>query len=242
MSDRNFSRLALIERRRKRKRKIIIRRIFILLLTLCVAVGAVYAVIGVCRLFGGLEYDSGFIPTPFGKNVSKRVEKAQKLEIPDWIDKQIIHKHNTARSGIMLVDIEDIVVHYVGNPNTSAQSNRDYFDNETTTVSSHFIVGLEGEIIQCVPLSERSAASNERNKDTISIEVCHPDETGEFSEETSDSLIKLIAWLCNKFSLDESNVIRHYDITGKICPKFYVENEDEWQNLKSEVKEKINEY
>jgi len=31
-------------------------------------------------------------------------------------------------------------------------------------------------------------------------------------------------------------VIRHYDITGKICPKYFVENEDAWKQFKSDVK------
>ncbi len=196
----------------------------------------------VFHLFTEKDYDNGFIPTVFGRNVSKKVLKAEELQIPDWVDEQIIHKHTTARTGFKLNDIKDIVVHYVGNPNTSAQSNRDYFDNQTTKVSSHFIVGLDGEIIQCVPIFERSAASNDRNKDTISIEVCHPDETGEFNPQTYESLIKLISWLCNEFSLDENEVIRHYDITGKICPKFYVENEDEWENLKNDVKYSLEDY
>ena len=44
------------------------------------------------------------------------------------------------------------------------------------------------------------------------------------------------AWLCEKFSLTEEDVIRHYDITGKICPKYFVENEDAWKQFKSDVK------
>ena len=54
------------------------------------------------------------------------------------------------------------------------RQNRDYFNNDDTTVSAHFLVGLEGEVIQCVPLDEKSSATNDRNGDTISIEVCHP--------------------------------------------------------------------
>ena len=103
-------------------------------------------------------------------------------------------------------------------------------------------MGLDGEIIQCVPLYEKSAASNHRNKDTISIEVCHPDDTGKFNEETYNSVIKLTAFLCENFSLDEDDVIRHYDITEKICPKYYVENEDKWEELKQNVKENLENY
>ncbi len=173
---------------------------------------------------------------------TKRVETAQQLEMPDWIDKDIIHKHTTARTGIVLEDIKNIVIHYVGNPNTTAKNNRDYFDNPKTTVSSHFIVGLDGEVIQCVPLFERSAASNNRNRDTISIETCHPDESGKFKQETYNSLVKLTAFLCCELDLSQDDIIRHYDITGKICPKYYVENGDEWENFKKDVGKTIDDY
>lgn len=228
-------------RRRKRRKKIIIRRIFIATVTILLTATLILSTVGIYRLFNPSSSNGGFIPSVFG-GASKRVQKAEELEIPSWIDVQLIHKHTTARTGIRLSDIKNIVIHYVGNPNTTAQNNRDYFDKWDTTVSSHFIVGLDGEIIQCVPLHERSAASNHRNKDTISIEVCHPDETGEFNEDTYNSVINLTAFLCENFSLDENDVIRHYDITEKICPKYYVENEDEWENFKQDVKEKLESY
>ncbi len=175
-------------------------------------------------------------------NSTDRVEKAESLVLPTWVDEQIIHKHTTARTGRKLKDIKNIVIHYVGNPNTSAQNNRDYFNRVTTTVSSHFVVGLEGEIIQCVPIYEESAASNNRNKDTISIETCHPDESGKFNSNTYNSLVKLTAYLCYEFDLNEDDVIRHYDITGKICPKYYAENYNEWQKFKEDVRKKIDEF
>ena len=54
-------------------------------------------------------------------------------------------------------------------------------------------------------------------------ECCHPDETGIFNQKTYQSMVDLCAWLCLKFDLDENDVIRHYDVTGKICPKYFVE-------------------
>lgn len=237
-----YSRRAVNERRRLRRRKIVRRRIFICLFTVIFAAVVVGGGVLIYSLFNPRDFDDGFVPAPFGANVSKKVTKAKELTLPDWIDVQLIHKHTTARTGIGLTDIKNIVIHYVGNPNTTAQNNRDYFDKSDTTVSSHFVVGLDGEIIQCVPLYEKSAASNDRNKDTISIEVCHPDDTGKYSDKTYESVIKLAAFLCNNFSLDEQDIIRHYDITGKICPKYYVENEDAWETLKEDVKEKLDEY
>ncbi|MBR7132627.1 MAG: N-acetylmuramoyl-L-alanine amidase [Clostridia bacterium] len=236
----NYNRQAVYSTRRKRRRRReILRRIKICLLTFVVTAAVVCATVFIFGLIKGQQYDEGFIPSPYGSNVSERVEKAEELEIPDWIDVQLIHPHNTARSEIRLTDIKNIVIHYVGNPDTTAQNNRDYFDKESTTVSSHFIVGLDGEIIQCLPLYEKSAASNHRNKDTISIEVCHPDETGKFSGETYRSVVKLAAWLCYEFDLDEKDVIRHYDITEKICPKYYVEHEDKWVELKNDIENEI---
>ena len=52
-----------------------------------------------------------------------------------------------------------------------------------------------------------------------------PDETGEFSPVTYDRVVELTAWLCETFRLDpETDVIRHYDVTEKRCPLYYVEH------------------
>ena len=144
-----------------------------------------------------------------------------------------------SRPGIESDPITGIVVHYTANPGSTAQENRDYFnglqDGHDTSVSSHFVVGMEGEIVQCVPTWEIAYASNERNHDTISIECCHPDETGKLTDETYASLVQLTAFLCVKYGLDENAVIRHYDVTGKNCPKYFVEHEDAWEIFKADV-------
>ena len=155
--------------------------------------------------------------------------------IPDWIDQQIIKVDGDSRRGVMLEGVRNIVIHYVGNPGTTAQQNRDYYASRSSEVSSHFVIGLKGEIIQCIPLHEKSSASNHRNKDTISIEVCHPDESGKFTDETYDSLVKLTVWLCEVCGLDSSDIIRHYDITGKQCPLYFVTHENVWERFKKDV-------
>lgn len=155
------------------------------------------------------------------------------------IDVQLLDVNPYSRPGIETEEITGIVVHYTANPGSSAQDNRDYFnglqDSHETEASSNFVIGMEGEIIQCVPTWEVAYASNERNMDTVSIECCHPDESGEFTDETYRSLVQLTAWLCTKFELSEEDVIRHYDVTGKVCPKYFVDHEDEWGNFKEDV-------
>lgn len=155
------------------------------------------------------------------------------------IDVQLLDVNPYSRPGTETEEITGIVVHYTANPGSTAQNNRDYFnglkDSHETEASSNFIVGLDGEIIQCVPTWEMAYASNSRNIDTVSIECCHPDETGKFTDETYRSLVQLTAWLCVKFNLTEDQVIRHYDVTGKNCPKYFVENEDAWAQFKEDV-------
>ncbi len=157
------------------------------------------------------------------------------LAVPSYVDVQIIPVDGVSRRGEKLSGIKNIVIHYVGNPGSTAQQNRDYYENPVSDVSSHFVVGLEGEVIQCVPLDEKSSASNWRNGDTLSIEVCHPDEGGQFSAPTYQSLVQLTAWLCQSYGLAGSDVIRHYDVTGKQCPVYYVQNETAWQQFITDV-------
>lgn len=155
-------------------------------------------------------------------------------EIPNWIIKDLIYEASPKDKNLKRVN--DIVIHYTANPGSSAKANRDYFAQKSTTVNSHFVVGINGEIIQCVPLYMQSVASNTRNKDTISIEICHPDNSGKFTLKSYNSAVKLTAWLCDTFKISRANVIRHGDITGKNCPKYFMENNDAWNEFKMYVK------
>ena len=164
---------------------------------------------------------------------------------PD-IDVELLTVNPYSRPGIETNKITGIVVHYTANPGATAMENRDYFeslkDGHDTKVSSNFVIGLEGEIVQCVPTWEVAYASNDRNIDTVSIECCHPDDTGEFNDATYQSMVQLCAWLCLKFDLNEEDVIRHYDVTGKNCPKYFVENEAAWQAFRQDVKKTLESY
>lgn len=164
---------------------------------------------------------------------------------PD-IDVELLSVNEYSRPGTLMEKVNGIVIHYTANPGTTAIQNRGYFeglkDSHQTKASAHFVVGLDGEIVQCIPTKEMSYASNERNIDTISIECCHEDETGRFNEQTYDSLVELTAFLLGKYNLTTDDVIRHYDVTGKICPKYYVENESSWQAFKDDVNQFIVEH
>ena len=163
------------------------------------------------------------------------------VAVPDYVQQDFLTVNPWSRPGTPLEKIDGVVIHYVGNPNTTAQANRNYFESlssgeEGTYASSHFIVGLEGEVLQCIPLTEIAYASNIRNADTVAIEICHPDETGAFSDASYRRTVELTAWLCREFGLDPmEDVIRHYDVTGKICPRYYVDHPEAWESFLADV-------
>lgn len=212
-------------KRRRRCRRTGSKKAFLVLLAL------VLLVLGGVKLRYALAHRN--LP---GSNVS----------VPDFVTVDYIPTNEYSRPGTPLETISGVVVHYVGNPGSSAANNRSFFANlaltHETYASAHFLVGLEGEILQCVPLTEIAYCSNTANDYTVSIEVCHPDDTGKFDDATMESLEQLVAWLCETFSLDPAeDVIRHYDVTGKICPKYYVENEDAWLAFREDVSVRIEE-
>ena len=181
---------------------------------------------------------------PFSNQYAEQDETKMRISRPE-IDVQLLTINPYSRPGTQSEKINNIVIHYTANPGTTAKQNRSYFENlkdvKKTKASSHFIVGLEGEIIQCVPTWEIAYASNHRNSDTVSIETCHKTSDGTYTEATYQSMVQLTSWLCEKFDLTAEDVIRHYDITGKICPKYFVEDERAWEQFKLDVKSVLEE-
>lgn len=184
----------------------------------------------------------------FGRKKAEETISRQKILPKITIDTKLLEKNEYSRPGIPIENIKGIVIHYTANPGTDADENRNYFNNlpklntgKQTPVyaSSHFVIGLEGQIVQCIPLNEIAYASNDRNKDTIAIECCHPDASGKFNTLTYKALVELVCYLCIRYDLDQGDVIRHYDVTGKLCPLYFVEHEDEWEAFRKEVALKL---
>ena len=148
--------------------------------------------------------------------------------------------------------IKNIVIHWIGNAGTTAENNAKYFDglkvgkkNSTGDyiyASSHYIIGNDGVVVRCMPESEVAYHASKANSYSIGVEVCHPDWTGKPTQKAYNSLVELLVELCRKYNLEPTQaIIRHYDVTGKACPKYYVENVSVFKKLKEEVKGKMNE-
>lgn len=128
----------------------------------------------------------------------------------------------------------EIILHYIGNPGTTAAANAKYFLNVNSRTSVHYMVD-DSSIIEIIPPTMKSYGTNskEHNEKGIQIEMCHPDGTGKINEAT----LKNVVWLCRELmgAFGITEIIRHYDVTGKRCPLWYVEHPEEWEELKKRM-------
>lgn len=145
-----------------------------------------------------------------------------------------------------------IVMHWVANAGTSAEFNRNYFATRKEGFgSAHYIVDLDGSIIQCLPNEEVGYHVGAKvytryadfyfgsypNNCTIGIELCHPDKTGKPTPETEGAAIELASNLCRLYGINpEDRVCRHFDITTKQCPLWYCTHLGDWFRFKERVK------
>ena len=229
----NFERIEELKKERRRERKRMRRNRLLWHVTLCSAVVLIFLSVAAVWLTAEAEE----------KEEQMAQELQRRVEEPPTISNQFLTVNPYSRPGTELKEVKGIVIHYTGNPGTTAMQNRNYFEglaeSKKTKASSHFIVGLAGEILQCVPLNEIAYASNQRNADTISIECCIDNEAGKFNEKTYDALVHLTAWLVGEYDLKIVDIIRHYDVTGKLCPKYFVEHESAWVDFKMDVEKYI---
>jgi N-acetylmuramoyl-L-alanine amidase len=146
--------------------------------------------------------------------------------------------------------IEYIVIHYVG-ATGSALDNVLYFRRSAgLQASAHFFVGHKSEggaIYQSVDPRNRAWHCGAkvyrhpacRNSNSIGIEMCcHKDAQGQwyFDDVTVGQTIELTKQLMAEYNIPIGNVIRHYDVTGKLCPAPLVD-EYAWRLFKSRLED-----
>lgn len=175
------------------------------------------------------------------------------------IVEKLLTPNKYSRPQTKLKSVKGIVIHWVANTNSSAIANRNFFENKKNGKSdfgsAHYIIGLDGEIIQCIPNDEiayhvgsdtytkeaLNKLSSYPNDCTLGIECTHIKDSGEMSKETYISLIKLVVYLCKQFNLNETNLWLHYEVVGwKNCHRWFVDNPDEWSKFKMDIKKELN--
>lgn len=225
-----------IKRRRARKRRLNVYRLFVFLM-IGVCLILIYQTTG--AVYRMMHHEKTDNSRGIVQIVSEKIEGSRIEPPPIIVD--YLEPNEFSRPGTELKKIKSVFVHYTANPGTSAAQNRSYFANLAETqersASAHFIIGYEGELIQCIPLEEQAYAVATRNEDSVSIECCFLDGDGKFTQETYDTLVHTLAWLKQEYHLSEDDILRHYDCGGKMCPIYYVEHEDAWEKLLADVKD-----
>ena len=163
-----------------------------------------------------------------------------------------------SRPGDKLHQIRGLVFHWVGNPQTSADFNWRYFESRKTGLlgfgSAHLIIDLDGSILQCMPLDEiayhagPTKATTAQAKEwlgtypngcTLGIETCHIDWEGSYFPATYQAMVNLAAALCQSYQLTERDIYTHNLITGKDCPKWFVNQPERFVQFQEDIEEAL---
>lgn len=138
-----------------------------------------------------------------------------------------------------------IVVHYTGNAETTAKATASYFKN-CKTASAHYVVDSTS-IYRCIPENKGAwhAGNKPMNQQSIGIEICcHKlDKTKQNASDTDwyfdigtlNNVLDLIQDIRNRYGITPDNIIRHYDVTGKVCPAPFVHNTAAWNTFKQHI-------
>lgn len=169
----------------------------------------------------------------------------------------LVVKNKYSRPAIKLLGVRGIVLHYTANPSATALNHANFFDgadggNYRYAGAHLFVDKKESRLI--VPLNEVAYHANESacripklkatasyykggdaNLTTIGIEMCI-EKDGSLHPDTYNRTVKLVASLLKQFKLTVDDVYRHYDITGKNCPAFWVSNPAGFTKFKADVK------
>lgn len=146
--------------------------------------------------------------------------------------------------------IKYIVIHYVG-ATGGAEANCKYYAGGNRGASAHYFVDFDGSIWQSVEDQDVAwhcgaktyVHPDCRNANSIGIEMCVRNKGSQadtsrdwyFEDSTVQAAIQLTRELMGKYKVPGDHVIRHYDVTGKICPNPYVYNHTEhtWEAFKA---------
>ena len=132
-----------------------------------------------------------------------------------------------------------ITIHSTGNPNSTARNERGWLTNPSNnrTASWHIVID-EREVIEAIPLNEIAYHSGNRNGNntSIGIEIC---ESGN-REKTLDNAVKLVAKMLHERNWGVDKLRRHYDWSGKNCPRIMSANNwKEWDRFKFNVNKEL---
>ena len=158
-----------------------------------------------------------------------------------------------------IADIKYIVIHYTANDGDTAMSNAKYFASGSRGASAHYFVDSKN-IVQSVKdnFVAWAVGGNKyndvaktgggkfygkcTNSNSLSIEICDDVKNNAIypTEATINNVVELVRTLMKKYNIDISNVIRHFDVTGKKCPMYWCGDSQKnaiWISIKNRIVE-----
>ncbi|MGG3561644.1 LysM peptidoglycan-binding domain-containing protein [Neobacillus rhizosphaerae] len=147
-----------------------------------------------------------------------------------------------------------VVWHYTASPKATAQNIRDYFDGtcirQGRYASAHDAID-KTQVIHMVPHDEVAYHAHDHsvcyvpifgtnaNFTAIGVELC-VDANNNLEPETYKNAVEYGVILCKQYKLDPmKHFFRHYDVTHKNCPAFWVKDPAGFEKFKRDVYEKL---
>lgn len=141
-----------------------------------------------------------------------------------------------------------LVVHYVGAKGDAANNAKYYGSTSGINASAHYFVGHGPSPEIWASVAENNTAWHVgaqryvhpdcRNENAIGVELCcHQDTAGAwyFDPETVDVAVELCRNIVGRYDIPRNRVLRHYDVTGKICPAPFVHDANAWEDFKDRL-------
>nr|DAZ45542.1 MAG TPA: N-acetylmuramoyl-L-alanine amidase [Caudoviricetes sp.] len=164
------------------------------------------------------------------------------VQKPEMIEK-FMKINRYGRPGTKRRRTTKIAFHFTGQHDVSAKNTVSYFSNVVANgyrvngryiyASSHLVIGLQGELYHIVPFNEIAYTTNSANAYSIGVECATTGADDHYTDEEYKTMVKTGAWLAQTYKLDPRvDFIRHYDVTGKICPRYFVNNVKAWKQFK----------
>lgn len=144
-----------------------------------------------------------------------------------------------------------LVYHFTANDGDKATNNGNYFKNNIVKASAQYFVdddiivqSVEDEYVAYAVGGKKLSGTKGgkyhgicTNYNSINIELCDTNKNGklDLSNKTRENAIELGRYLVKKYNIPKDRVIRHYDVTGKNCPAYFVKDEKAWNEFKNEI-------
>ena len=146
--------------------------------------------------------------------------------------------------------IKYLVYHYTANDGDTDENNAKYFHNNVVKASAHRFVDDDSVTISvpdnyvawhCGGGLQGSKGHTYykkcTNTNSIGIEMCDTKRNGKYevTPKTRTNAIAIGKELVKKYGIKKENIIRHFDVTGKNCPAYFVKDEEAWKKFRDEI-------